>query len=268
MSERGRLPKAYLRVDPNIDQHPDVTLIVRLLCAANRQDPRGRWKSWRHLCAALGQALAKEAKEAGHVVELDGECRGAWYMDGWDEWQEGDWTVGERMARMRDRKRNGGGPSPGAERTANWRLRNAIFERDGSTCRYCGTSEDRQWLVADHVIPGGPTTMENLVTACRRCNKKKGNQTPEGAGMPLLPVTSSVTGGDTSPLQEEQEAREEGLARAGRRALAILALLPVTALGDHAESVKVTLTAAASCGWAPPHRASILGESVRQRRTA
>ena len=33
---------------------------------------------------------------------------------------------------------------------------------------------------------GGETSWENLVTACKACNTKKGNRTPEEAGMRLL----------------------------------------------------------------------------------
>jgi 5-methylcytosine-specific restriction endonuclease McrA len=41
----------------------------------------------------------------------------------------------------------------------------------------------------DHVIPkdrGGTDSWENLVCACVRCNSRKGNRTPEEAGMRLL----------------------------------------------------------------------------------
>jgi len=40
----------------------------------------------------------------------------------------------------------------------------------------------------DHVLPknrGGLDSWENLVAACQVCNRKKGNQTPEEAKMPL-----------------------------------------------------------------------------------
>jgi hypothetical protein len=30
------------------------------------------------------------------------------YIDGWQEWQEGDLTVRDRMAALRNRRRNGG----------------------------------------------------------------------------------------------------------------------------------------------------------------
>lgn len=64
--------------------------------------------------------------------------------------------------------------------------RRAIFARDGWRCQYCG-AEDRQ-LTVDHVIPrtrGGLNTWENLVTACKRCNNRKGGRTADQAGMPL-----------------------------------------------------------------------------------
>jgi phage FluMu protein Com len=59
-------------------------------------------------------------------------------------------------------------------------LRFDVFKRDGFRCRYCGRSvDDGAILHADHVIPqskGGPTTKENLVTACFECNIGKSNK--------------------------------------------------------------------------------------------
>ena len=46
-------------------------------------------------------------------------------------------------------------------------------------------------LSRDHVVPvsrGGRDVWTNSVTACRRCNTKKANRSPELAGMPLLYV--------------------------------------------------------------------------------
>ena len=63
--------------------------------------------------------------------------------------------------------------------------RRNVFRRDDHRCQYCGDS-DR--LTLDHVHPksrGGPDTWENLVAACVPCNNRKGNRTPEEAGMPL-----------------------------------------------------------------------------------
>lgn len=78
------------------------------------------------------------------------------------------------------------------ERQARYRARYPrhahIYERDGRACRYCGAKED---LEIDHVIPraqGGRDTEDNLVVACAACNGRKGNRTPEQAGMALLPI--------------------------------------------------------------------------------
>jgi 5-methylcytosine-specific restriction endonuclease McrA len=63
--------------------------------------------------------------------------------------------------------------------------RHNIFKRDSNFCCYCGNSKD---LTLDHVMPksrGGKTSWTNLATACRRCNTKKGNMTPDEAQMPL-----------------------------------------------------------------------------------
>jgi 5-methylcytosine-specific restriction endonuclease McrA len=66
--------------------------------------------------------------------------------------------------------------------------RHNIFERDRNTCQYCGQVFDRQNLNLDHVIPrdrGGPTSWENIVCSCIRCNTHKANRTPREAGMQL-----------------------------------------------------------------------------------
>jgi 5-methylcytosine-specific restriction endonuclease McrA len=63
--------------------------------------------------------------------------------------------------------------------------RQNIFKRDNNECQYCGTRRD---LTLDHVIPsskGGQHSWTNLVTACKKCNARKGDNTPEGAGMIL-----------------------------------------------------------------------------------
>ncbi len=63
--------------------------------------------------------------------------------------------------------------------------RQNIFRRDHGECQYCGAKED---LTLDHVLPksrGGRTSWDNLITACKHCNSKKGDLTPEEAKMPL-----------------------------------------------------------------------------------
>jgi len=63
--------------------------------------------------------------------------------------------------------------------------RHNIFKRDNCKCQYCGTSKD---LTLDHVVPrskGGKSTWTNLVTACKKCNSLKGDDSLERAGMTL-----------------------------------------------------------------------------------
>ena len=61
-----------------------------------------------------------------------------------------------------------------------------VMKRDDYTCQYCGSRHARMTL--DHVVPrhlGGGDSWENLVCACDDCNSRKGNRTPQQAGMPL-----------------------------------------------------------------------------------
>ena len=58
-------------------------------------------------------------------------------------------------------------------------IRWSVFYRDGFACRYCGAQagEDGVELVIDHVLSvaeGGDNRIDNLVTACRPCNHRKG----------------------------------------------------------------------------------------------
>lgn len=59
-------------------------------------------------------------------------------------------------------------------------LRFDVFIRDNFRCRYCGVSVDNGAILhVDHVVPeskGGPTTMDNLVTACIDCNLGKSDK--------------------------------------------------------------------------------------------
>ena len=67
--------------------------------------------------------------------------------------------------------------------------RRNLMLRDGHQCQYCARRPAVRDLNIDHVMPrsrGGPDTWENLVTACRACNVRKGRKTPEEAGMRLL----------------------------------------------------------------------------------
>ena len=73
-------------------------------------------------------------------------------------------------------------------RTAVRFSRSHVLLRDGHRCQYCHETQPATDLTFDHVLPrsrGGPTSWENIVAACRLCNLRKGNRTPEEARMPL-----------------------------------------------------------------------------------
>jgi hypothetical protein len=56
------------------------------------------------------------------------------------------------------------------DQTISWQ----VYKRDGYVCRYCGMEKP---LTVDHLDlweDGGATVAENLVAACRRCNKLRG----------------------------------------------------------------------------------------------
>jgi len=64
-----------------------------------------------------------------------------------------------------------------------------LFRRDRMTCAYCGGRYDDRHLTREHIIPvsqGGLDVWINVVAACRLCNGRKADRTPERANMPLL----------------------------------------------------------------------------------
>ncbi len=67
--------------------------------------------------------------------------------------------------------------------------RSNILERDDFTCVYCGKKPAQTKLTLDHIVPRSRweyipkdkkpsefNSWENIVTACRECNTKKGNK--------------------------------------------------------------------------------------------
>jgi len=64
-----------------------------------------------------------------------------------------------------------------------------VIRRDRHTCAYCGDAHEMRVLTVDHIVPasrGGLLSWMNTVAACRACNARKADRTPEEARMPLL----------------------------------------------------------------------------------
>jgi 5-methylcytosine-specific restriction endonuclease McrA len=67
--------------------------------------------------------------------------------------------------------------------------RRNLMLRDAHQCQYCARRPKVSDLNIDHVVPrsrGGQDSWENLVTACRPCNLRKGWKTPDEASMRLI----------------------------------------------------------------------------------
>jgi 5-methylcytosine-specific restriction endonuclease McrA len=66
--------------------------------------------------------------------------------------------------------------------------RKNILLRDRNTCQFCSRALPASELTLDHVMPrsrGGRSSWENLVACCYACNNRKGDRTPEEAGLKL-----------------------------------------------------------------------------------
>lgn len=67
--------------------------------------------------------------------------------------------------------------------------RKNVFIRDEFTCQLTGKKYPVDQLTFDHVIPrckGGRTTWDNIVTACKEANSRKGDRTLNKCGYKLL----------------------------------------------------------------------------------
>lgn len=118
------MPRSYFRTLPDLYErkafgtatHPPyspaaVACFLGVLCFGEQQSERGRFKSRRLLMVLLegprgvGKVVARQVPfliEHGDLIEYPD---GSLYIEGWDELQEGNWQVAERMQRYRSRKR-------------------------------------------------------------------------------------------------------------------------------------------------------------------
>lgn len=77
--------------------------------------------------------------------------------------------------------------------------RKNIILRDNGRCQYCGRHHRSEELTIDHIIPlskGGGDRWDNVVTACKKCNNKKGSYLPDEIEMwpltkPVVPTSAT-----------------------------------------------------------------------------
>lgn len=82
---------------------------------------------------------------------------------------------------------------------ARWRYtagpawsRKGVIARDHGLCGYCGGPA----ATVDHILPrsrGGRDSWRNTAAACDRCNQRKGDRTPDEAGMRLRTAPTAPT---------------------------------------------------------------------------
>lgn len=73
----------------------------------------------------------------------------------------------------------------------------AVLKRDHYVCQYCLNHIKSGQATVDHLIPksyGGQSIFTNCVASCYNCNNKKGNRTPEQAGMELMILPTAPIG--------------------------------------------------------------------------
>lgn len=103
------MARSYLRLDPDFAErkraYPDgpYRALVDVLCAAEYEPKRGQFRNMAILRAVIGRS-------ARHLPYLFAKGDISLSPDdridvvGWDEWQEGNWQVAERMRRVRARR--------------------------------------------------------------------------------------------------------------------------------------------------------------------
>jgi len=147
--------RLYIRFDPKMAEEKlaagytlaQVGALAMLHGQGEQQPERGRFKSMALLVASMDCMVEEHGPktrtsqhipflmERGDIVKLEG---GGYYIDGWDELQEGDHSPQARMELVRGRKGRPGNPgSPGARRQREYRARqssgNGVAQPDGES---------------------------------------------------------------------------------------------------------------------------------------
>lgn len=81
--------------------------------------------------------------------------------------QSPHWSLAKRIDVALER-------APGKFTTRDWRR---VVDAFNGCCAYCGRKGTNRTLVIEHVLPvaqGGSTNVNNILPACRSCNREKG----------------------------------------------------------------------------------------------
>lgn len=177
---------AKIHFDTNMIEDPGVYHLAELLGIRRRQ-------ALAHLCALYlwaadysydGMCIAYSKNEVADAALYTGD------VDRFEEALEDSGWFTDHYHTLRDFETFVELPESGRLPLEEWKpIRAHILKRDNMTCHYCGRSGLSAWQAqVDHMIPvkdGGSNDYFNLVTACRRCNLRKGTKSyNEFMGMP------------------------------------------------------------------------------------
>lgn len=136
----ARLMRSYIRMDPQMVEKKlaqgyslaQIGAYAMLMNQAEQQPERGWFKSMgvlREAMDCMAEEFGAKAKVSQHLPFLFEQrdvvkIEGRYYVEGWNEWQEGDHTPQARMELVRGRKGRPGDPgSSGAKRQRAYRAR-------------------------------------------------------------------------------------------------------------------------------------------------
>jgi 5-methylcytosine-specific restriction endonuclease McrA len=105
-------------------------------------------------------------------------------------------------------------PTKGMKKGIKFSKQN-VAARDGHRCQYCLVRLTLSQITYDHVFPrsrGGETNWDNIVTACRPCNFKKEDKTPQEAGMKLHSIPRKPGSLPVEPLPIMGDMPDEWMA--------------------------------------------------------
>lgn len=147
-------------------------------------------KSW----VVIGTTTVRDALTAIARGAADGLCTDSYQLHDWESWTSGTPT----SAKTYIKTTSSDVPAPEIVVLTNYdRLyarppvftHRSLYARDGYNCQYCLKKYSASSLTVDHVLPrsrGGPTSWENCVACCLKCNQRKADRTPREAGLKLI----------------------------------------------------------------------------------
>lgn len=131
---------------------------------------------------------------SGNAMGLDIEGDSRMIPVSWEDWielpaRESDWTVGVVKGELRVPRvilATHYNKVPMRHPKFSYQ---AIRDRDEGRCQYTGRKLARDEGNIDHVVPrskGGKTSWNNCVLSCKKVNNRKGDRTPNEAGLHLM----------------------------------------------------------------------------------